>query len=62
MEEAARQEKLKPVEQKLIDFAKRITEVSVPEVKDELAKSIIDLALRQLIQISDNIIEQVEEL
>jgi len=60
--EAARQEALKPDREKLIDFARRITEVPVPEVEDEMAERIIHVAIRQIIQVSDNIIEQLEEL
>lgn len=60
--EIARQEELKPDKEKLIDFAKRIPEVPAPEVKDEMAKRIINLAMRNLIEVSDNIIEQLEEM
>jgi len=60
--EVARQEALKPDRDKLIDFAKRITEIWPPEVESETAKRIINVAQRQLIQVSDNIIEHLEEM
>ena len=60
--ETARQEALKPVKQRLIDFAKSITEVPVPEFEDKMAERIVNLAMRDLARISDNIIEQLEEM
>lgn len=60
--EKVRQEALKPDKEKLLDYAERIVNIPIPEVKDEVAEKIVGVAMIELARVADDIRDYMEEM
>lgn len=60
--EKARVEALKPDKEKLIQYAKNLTQIIGPDVKDKAAQRIVVLVEKQLSNIAQEIIKKSKEL